>query len=828
MSFKKRKILFVVFFSGLYALIFFLTYHKVVGDTFFFVWSLCQFLILGHLFLSLAECEESDGDSLITRFEHAEKTAKIGNWHVILEGYKVTWSKQMYKLFERDEKAPLPTIEEHRGRIHPDDLFLWEQAIKHLLEEGIPYKVRFRLKNSSGYIWIETNAAPLLDQKGRVIGAFGTSQDISESVQLTSEITRKDDSLSKIMDYVPLSVLYFDANGSCSYANDEWSRLTGQEHHEVLGDGWRSCVFEEDRPNVFGIAARFRKDAPEFLHFETRIIQTDRTGQLGEDKLMRVSGKVLRMIDETEGILLGFLVTLLDVTEVKQREKEVEETLRRLEIALSSGELGFWDWNLKTNEVTFDERWCSILGYKLSEIDSNMDFARSLVHPDDVDFVFTKVDEYLSGKIDDYELIMRMKHKNQTWIPVLTKGKIIERSSEGIPLRFAGTHMDFTKQKQIEDELREARDKAEAMSKVKSVFLANMSHEIRSPLNGIIGMAELLKGHVADQEGVSYLNSIYSCGHTLLQLIGDILDYSKMEAGRLELNPSKQNLKHIASEVALSFEGIRRKKELKFDFFWDKELSDYYYCDSIRIRQILFNLISNAFKFTHEGGVKLEVRKGENEEVLIRVSDSGVGIAHDKDHLLFQRFSQIDAGLDKSTEGTGLGLVIVKNLTNMMRGHITFESTVGKGTIFNVNLPLMKTSAPETASIDHHHDVKLKRCHILVAEDNPINQVLITKMLEALNQKVTLVANGEEALVAIENSREFDLILMDLQMPKLDGISATKILKQRHQDLPPVVAVTANAFAEDKLACQEAGMIDFISKPIKRVELRQILQKLIS
>lgn len=765
-----------------------------------------------------------DINFLITRFEQAEKTAKIGNWHVILDGYKVTWSKQMYKLFEHDEKEPLSTLEDHRSRIHQDDLFLWEQSIKHMLEDGIPYKVRFRLKNSKGHIWIETNAAPIFDEKGVVIGAFGTSQDITEIVQLSSEITRKDDSLSKIMDHVPLSVLYFDAGGRCNYANDEWSRLTGQEHHEVLGKGWQACIFEEDRPSVFSIVSRFRDDAPDFLHFETRIINVN---QSDEDKIMWVSGKVLRMTDEMEGVL-GYLVTLLDVTEVRSREKEIEETLRRLEIALSSSELGFWDWNLKTNEVTFDERWCSILGYKLSEIDSSMDFARSIIHPDDVDAVFGKVNDYLSGQIDTYEVIMRMKHKNQSWIPVHTKAKIIERSPEGVPTRFAGTHMDFTKQRHIENELREAKDKAEAMSKVKSVFLANMSHEIRSPLNGIVGMAELLKAHVKDAEGASYLNSIYSCGHTLLQLIGDILDYSKMEAGRLELSPSKQHLRQLASEIVLSFEGIRRKKELSFDFKWDEKLSDYYYCDPVRLKQILFNLISNAFKFTHEGGVKLEILNSEQEEVIIRVIDTGVGIARDKDHLLFERFSQVDAGLDKSVEGTGLGLAIVKSLTSMMGGSVSFESVEGEGATFSVTLPLLRSSPPEAVPLDDPQRIELRSGHILVAEDNPINQVLITKMLEGLKQEVTLVANGEEAVEVLEKSREFDLILMDLQMPKLDGISATRILKERFSDLPPVVAVTANAFSEDKLACKEVGMVEFITKPIKRAELGLILKRLMN
>lgn len=755
---------------------------------------------------------------LITQYEAAQSTAKIGNWYVELEDFKVVWSKEMYKLFGWDPAKPMPTIEEHIRLIHPDDLAHWQQAAQGLVNEGIPYKISFRLNRAGEEVWLETNAKPVLDFQGRTVAAFGTTQDVTEGRKLSSEIIRKEDTLSTIMSYVPLSILTFDVSGNCGYANEEWSRLTGLEMHDSLGSGWRSCVFEADRDQVYGLIDIFRDDKTNFEQFETRIVHRK------DEKILWVSGKVIRMFDESSN-LIGYLVTLLDVTEVKRREKEVKEALNRLELALYSGELGLWDWHLRDNEIAFDERWCSMLGLKVSEVEATIEGFSSLLHPEDRAYVFQKVDMYLKGEIDDYEIIMRMKHKDGRWIPILSKGKIIERLEDGSAVRFTGTHLDFTRQKQIEDELREAKDKAEAMSKVKSVFLANMSHEIRSPLNGIVGMTELLKDHVTSEEGKVFLQSIYSCSDTLLKIIGDILDYSKLEADRFDLTLAKYNLKELVNETVLSFEGVKRKKEVAFNFTWDERLAEFYYCDGVRIKQILYNLISNAFKFTLKGRIELSVTQGDGEEVIIKVSDTGIGIAKDKEHLLFERFSQLDAGMTKAVEGTGLGLVIVKNLTTLMGGEIVFKSTLRVGTTFTVILPLVKASVLPVAK-EKALDCKGQRClSILVAEDNPINQTLIKKMLENCGHHVVLVANGQEAVDEFERHRNYDLILMDLQMPVLDGLTATKILKQRHQSLPPIIAVTANVFEEDKLACEQVGMDHFLSKPIKKAQLQQMLEK---
>lgn len=758
-------------------------------------------------------------EALLTQYEEAQSAAKIGNWYVELEGYHVTWSAEMYKFFDQDPSKSPPTIEDHRSLIHPEDIGIWEQSVEDLLEYGTPYKVVFRLVKGGRETWLETNARAIVDENGKTIAAFGTTQDVSEARALLAENIRKEQTLSTILRYVPLSIMTLDTKGQCGYVNKEWSRLTGAHIHETLGLKWMNYVYEEDLEEIQNRLASLGESGLDVQKFEFRIISP-------KDNLIRwASAQLIRMTSNEESES-GYLLTLLDITEIKRSEREVNKALNRLELALYSGELGLWDWNLTTNEITYDDRWCSMLGYQRSEIDRSITGFSSLVHPDDYASVFKKVDQYLRGEIADYEVIVRMKHKDGRWIPVLSKGKVIERRDDGSPRRFTGTHLDFTRQAAIESELREAKERAEKMTRVKTVFLANMSHEIRSPLNGIVGMSELLEAHVSDSEGRQFLRSIQSCSETLLRIIGDILDYSKMEEGRFDINVGKYNLKDVVFAVVQSFEGIKRKKQVDFVFNCDESLDENFFFDSVRVRQILFNLLSNAFKFTPEGVISLTMKMlPHSEDIFIEVKDTGVGIAKEDEHLLFERFSQIDSGMTKSAEGTGLGLVIVKNLVTLMGGSVRFSSEKGQGTTFSINLPLKKAVGASVEVKGVGLVANTPSVPILVAEDNPINQALMRKLLEKSGHQVTIVSNGEEVLEALEKNSNFALILMDLQMPKIDGLSATKLLKERYTKAPPVVAVTANVFEEDREACLSVGMVDFITKPIRRSDLEQVVSR---
>lgn len=758
-------------------------------------------------------------DSLLTQFEEAQSAAKIGNWYVEIEGYQVTWSDEMYKIFGRDKEMSPPSLEEHKALIHPEDIALWEQSVNDMLEFGSPYRVIFRINLEGREVWLETNARAIVDEKGKTIAAFGTTQDVTEARELLAENVRKEQTLSTILRYVPLSLMTLMPSGECGYVNKEWSRLTGAQSYETLGRKWMDFIYEDDLEAIQSRLDSLGTRGANIQKFELRVVNPK------ENQIRTTSAQLIRMSasEESES---GYLLTLLDITEIKRSEREVNKALNRLELALYSGELGLWDWNLTTNEVTYDDRWCSMLGYRSSEIDPTITGFSSLVHPDDYDMVLNKFDQFLCGELSDYEVIVRMKHKDGTWIPVLSKGKVIERRDDGTPRRFTGTHLDFTRQAAIENELREAKERAERMTRVKTVFLANMSHEIRSPLNGIVGMAELLEAYVSDVEGIQYLRSIQSCSETLLRIIGDILDYSKMEEGRFDINVGRHNLKDIAYEVVQSFEGIKRKKNIGFHFSCDSTLDQDFLFDSVRVRQIFFNLLSNAFKFTLEGEVSLKLsEESKNGNIIIEVGDTGVGIAKEDEHLLFERFSQIDSGMTKSAEGTGLGLVIVKNLASLMGGSVSYESTRNLGTTFIVRLPLKKASISSLEVGEENAVISTPAIPILVAEDNPINQALMKKLLEKSGHQVTLVSNGEEVLAALDGGETFALILMDLQMPKMDGLSATRILKERFNDCPPVVAVTANVFEEDREACVSVGMEDFLSKPIRRTELDRVVSK---
>ncbi len=383
-----------------------------------------------------------------------------------------------------------------------------------------------------------------------------------------------------------------------------------------------------------------------------------------------------------------------------------------------------------------------------------------------------------------------------------------------------------------EDKLKAALEKSNEAIRVKSEFLANMSHEIRTPMNGVLGMVQLLSETELNSKQEDMVDLIKKSGDSLMIILNDILDLSKIESGNIEFENVSFNLKLCVEETLSLFrhEASRKGIGIHFESLGN---SDLWFCGDItRIKQILINLISNAVKFTENGSVtiKLDLKEIDSNSsiISIHVQDTGIGIADENKKDLFSKFSQADSSITRKFGGTGLGLSISSKLANLMGGAISFSSTAGTGSTFTFEISLEKGIESEitekSSLINKDENLSSLYPHkILVVEDNLINQKLITMMLAKFGYSCDLASNGIESLETLNNNT-YSLILMDMQMPEMDGVTATsKIIAKYGQDAPPIISVTANAFVDDIEKCKKAGMVDLLLKPISKDKLKEIL-----
>jgi PAS domain S-box-containing protein len=576
---------------------------------------------------------------------------------------------------------------------------------------------------------------------------------------------------------------------------------------------------------------------PDDVHL---INQTDRdyidgtiSSHSREYRIMHKSGFYMWVLDRgmmvsrsKDGKPKRIIGTQSDITERKLAEQAIRFNEEKYRSIITNMKLGLVE--VDNNEIVqfANQSFCEMSGFPLVELIGRK--ASAVLKGDNIpEVVRRKTELRKKGISDAYELQVKTKSGHQKWWLVSGAPRY---NDNGELVGSIGIHLDISEQKILENELRSAREQAEFSSQAKQSFLANMSHEIRTPLNAILGMGrQLAKTSLEDQQRF-FLKNINDASENLLVIINDILDISKIEAGKLALESIPFRIRAIFQQAVQISRLKAEEKGLSLDCDVDDSIAQTFMGDPHRLNQVLLNLLSNAIKFTHRGAVKINCTLMQQEDkfqqIQISVADSGIGMEQEFMERLFESFMQEDKSVSRKFGGTGLGMSITKHLVTMMSGSITVKSTKNVGTTFFVDIPF--EIGGEHSIVDDDNEIVdtsiIRNKRILLVEDNEINRMVATATLANYYPLITEVVNGREALDALK-AQEFDLVLMDMQMPVMDGLRATRLIRSDLRLQIPIIALTANAIKGENEICFAAGMNDYVSKPFKEEDLVGVIVK---
>ncbi len=664
---------------------------------------------------------------------------------------------------------------------------------------------------------ITTN--PRRNASGDVTGIFAIFRDNTEYKKAEEQIRK----LSTAVEQSANAIVITDTDGNIEYTNPVFSRVTGFTGEEILGQNTR-------------ILKSGSKSSEEYRE----LWETIKSGRdwKGEFQNRKKNGELyweyttITPIRNHTGDITNYIAVKEDVTERKMAEIAIRENENLLRGIYETASVGMALVTLDGKQfIRVNAALCEMVGYTEEELLSN---CFEITHPEDVAASEKMIRRLLNGNIRKNIMEKRYIRKDRSTIWILHNASLL-MNEKNEPRMIIIQAQDITLRKQFEEELQKAKEAAEVASRVKSEFLANMSHEIRTPLNAILGFSDILsKRLTASAEYADYINGIHTSGQNLLKLINDILDLSKIEAGKFEIQKEPVHVRQILEEFRQIFHVRTVQKSITFSVAVDPLIPEVLILDGTRLRQVLFNLIGNAIKFTDQGSIAVSVKQyaiaRDSSEIGIRVevADTGIGIPPDQLALIFEPFRQKEGQSVRQFGGTGLGLSITQRLVEMMNGVIRVESRVNEGSVFIIELPGVKVGSADDkpAAVAGEEDIHADfgGATVLLAEDVRTNRDVIIGLLDSYHLRIIEAENGLEA---VEKAKMFrpEMILMDLQMPVMDGVKAATIIRQ-DKDLAaiPIVALTATVLKKDE-STMGTLFIELMRKPVTRSQLVALLRR---
>ena len=610
-------------------------------------------------------------------------------------------------------------------------------------------------------------------------------------------------------------------DGSLEFINAQIYSFTGLPEGEYPEEGWLPLIHPEDHPCVMqSLAGPFSRGEPHELIFRLRHHSGD---------FRYVTSRSVP-IHNREGKLERWVGTLTEIHDQYLADSQRNQHEERLRLATQAASVGIYECNLQSGDLYLCEILRTIIAFPANQNPTIRLLIRKL-HPAERRETLMAFRRSLLSESDSFfNLAFRIVRDSgeECWVRQSGHTLFTEVRGEKRAARMLGTIIDITAAKRLEAELHDARKAAELANHAKSEFLANMSHEIRTPMTAILGFADLLAERLTIPENIEYIDIIRRNGNYLLELINNLLDLTKIEAGRLDIDTQKVSLASLVSEVRTLMEVRASAKNLTLEVDLSGPLPAWVMTDNTCVRQILVNLIGNAIKFTDQGSVRITVEVNLTEPLRTlewTVTDTGIGIPADQHERIFEPFTQADSSETRRFGGTGLGLSISRRLAKRLGGTLTLQSQLGYGSQFCLALPLDPNACLMPLALPPMHPktppvttlMKQLSGSILVADDQQDVRLALQYFLELAGSKVSSARNGAEALAMVSQAatlgKPFDAVLLDLQMPIMDGYQTVRLLRSGGFR-PPIIAITANAMADDRRKCLDAGFDDHVCKPI--------------
>ena len=663
------------------------------------------------------------------------------------------------------------------------------------------------------------------DPMGRPAYFLGSIIDITMRKRAEEELQEERKRLENILQGTNVGTWEWNVQTSEIVINERWAEMVGYSLDELSPatfDTWISLIHADDLDLSNELLGKHFRGEVEYYECEVRLRHRNGNWVWVLDR-----GKVASWTEDGKPLIMSG--THQDITEGKLARESLAETREEFENIFDNSQVGIMLLRGGRILARGNQRLARILGYETIEEMTGMNMRR--LHLDEEHFVsFGKQHYEMLEQGEQTQVEYQLKKKDGSPVWCTLSGKAIDPSD--LDKGVIWVIDDLTDRKNMEAQLIKAKEGAESANRAKSEFLANMSHEIRTPLNGILGMLQLMQTTRIDQEQQDYVVAAMKASKRLAQLLSDILDLSRVEAGKMEIAMEDFDLHDVMDSVAQLFAPAANEKGLRFRVHANPVIPPCLKGDTVRLQQILGNLVDNAIKFTSKGHVEVEVqplpgRNSHEYRVLFSVVDSGIGIPDDKLAMLFQPFSQVSEGYTRTFQGAGLGLSICRRLVTLMGGKISVESEHGVGTTVHFCIPFERADRREEDAIPGRvREVHPEKLRILVAEDDLVNRLMTKRLMEKFGHVVVEVEDGREALEALRQG-EFDLVLMDVQMPVMDGVEATRRIRSGETGADkadiPIIALTAYAMAGDKQRFMDAGMDGYLPKPVEVSVIEEML-----